>query len=97
MLSSGSYDAPVDVWAAGCILAEMQLSHPLFKGQNEVDQLRMIVKFLGNPCEEDLQEIARPRRRNFIQVCEWLNRMKMAPDLTWHVAEPSHICCHFLF
>jgi serine/threonine protein kinase len=69
MLSCGGYNAPVDVWAAGCIMAEMQLLEPLFKGKHEIDQLRIIVEFLGNPSEEDLQQIEKPRRRNFIRVC----------------------------
>jgi mitogen-activated protein kinase 1/3 len=68
MLSCGSYDVPVDVWAAGCVMAEMQLSEPLFRGQSEVDQLRMIVKFLGTPTEEDLQQISRAGRRSFMQA-----------------------------
>jgi serine/threonine protein kinase len=69
MLSYGNYDAPVDVWAAGCIFAEMQLSEPLFRGHNSVDQLKMIIKFLGSPSEEDLQLIQRPRVQDFVRVC----------------------------
>ena len=27
------YDTPIDIWAAGCILAELYLLHPIFKGK----------------------------------------------------------------
>ena len=37
------YDArAVDMWSVGCILAEMMIGEPLFAGQGEVQQLRLI-------------------------------------------------------
>jgi serine/threonine protein kinase len=42
-LVRGVYDArAVDMWSVGCILAEMMIGEPLFAGQNEVHQLKLI-------------------------------------------------------
>ena len=41
------YGAAVDVWAAGCILAELLGRAPLFAGRDYIDQLQRIVALLG--------------------------------------------------
>jgi serine/threonine protein kinase len=50
-LNSTSYSFPVDIWAAGCILAEMFLSRPLFPGTSVISQLDMIFSVCGRPKE----------------------------------------------
>jgi len=47
------YNAAVDVWSAGCILAEMTLGQPLFMGDSEIDQLMKIMYVLGTPTEAE--------------------------------------------
>lgn len=43
------YDATVDMWSVGCILAELISDRVLFRGCDEVDQLHKIVSVLGIP------------------------------------------------
>lgn len=43
------YSAAVDVFAVGCIVAEMYLGRPLFLGTSEMDQISKIVSVLGSP------------------------------------------------
>ncbi len=43
------YGSSVDLWAVGCILAEMILNVPLFQGQNDIDQLHRVLSVLGTP------------------------------------------------
>jgi serine/threonine protein kinase len=45
------YDISVDVWGAGCIIAEMITGSPLFGGDSEIDQLHRIFRALGTPTE----------------------------------------------
>ncbi|RNF06244.1 putative protein kinase [Trypanosoma conorhini] len=52
LLQDRSYSSPVDIWAAGCILAELVTTRPLFAGSNEVDQLHKIMSVLGSPNEQ---------------------------------------------
>lgn len=43
------YSAPVDIFAVGCIVAEMYLGRPLFQGSSELDQISKITSVLGSP------------------------------------------------
>ncbi|KRZ44052.1 Cyclin-dependent kinase 7, partial [Trichinella pseudospiralis] len=47
------YGVGVDMWAVGCIFAEMLLRAPLFPGESDLDQLRRIADVLGTPTDED--------------------------------------------
>lgn len=48
LLTRQKYGFKVDVWAIGCILAELLTGNPLFPGQNDYDTLCKIVKICGN-------------------------------------------------
>lgn len=37
---------PLDVWSAGCVLAELLLGQPIFPGDSGVDQLVEIIKVM---------------------------------------------------
>uniref|UniRef100_A0A914HXW3 Protein kinase domain-containing protein n=1 Tax=Globodera rostochiensis TaxID=31243 RepID=A0A914HXW3_GLORO len=43
------YGTAVDLWSAGCILAELYTRDALFKGDTEAHQLRVIFEKLGTP------------------------------------------------
>lgn len=47
----------VDVWSAGCVLAELLLGQPIFPGDSGVDQLVEIIKVLGTPSREQIKEM----------------------------------------
>ncbi|CAI7645257.1 unnamed protein product [Penicillium viridicatum] len=51
LLGSCSYTASVDIWSAGCIIAEMYTSYPFFPGDDDNDQLSRIFQVLGTPSE----------------------------------------------
>ena len=37
----------VDIWAIGCLYAEMRTGDPLFPGESDIDQLFLITQCLG--------------------------------------------------
>jgi glycogen synthase kinase 3 beta len=43
------YDKPVDIWSLGCVMAELSLGKPIFKGSNSLDQLVRIIRVIGQP------------------------------------------------
>jgi serine/threonine protein kinase len=49
LLKSTNYNSPVDIFALGCIMAELYLQSPLFNGASEMDQLSKIFAVLGSP------------------------------------------------
>uniref|UniRef100_A0A8C5DCF2 Cyclin-dependent kinase 7 n=1 Tax=Gouania willdenowi TaxID=441366 RepID=A0A8C5DCF2_GOUWI len=46
------YGVGVDMWAVGCILAELLLRIPFMAGDSDLDQLTKIFEALGTPTEE---------------------------------------------
>jgi cell cycle related kinase len=57
LFGSRNYDAAVDIWAVGCIFAEMLNHAPLFPGENDIDQLHRVVAILGSPDEKTWPEV----------------------------------------
>ncbi|XP_970887.3 serine/threonine-protein kinase MAK isoform X2 [Tribolium castaneum] len=49
LLHSTTYSSPIDLWAVGCIAAEIYTFRPLFPGTTETDQLYKICAILGTP------------------------------------------------
>ncbi|CAJ0864041.1 4954_t:CDS:10 [Entrophospora sp. SA101] len=51
LLGSRTYSTSIDIWSAGCIMAEMYTGRPLFPGTTNDDQLVKIFKTMGTPPE----------------------------------------------
>lgn len=49
VLRGTDYDYKIDMFAIGCIMAEMYMLMPLFPGTSELDQLVKIVTVMGTP------------------------------------------------
>ena len=45
LLGAEIYDLSVDLWALGCLLAEMATKEPLFPSDSDIDQLFKIFRF----------------------------------------------------
>lgn len=41
------YTKAVDIWAIGCLFAELRTGRPLFSGDSDLDQLCHIIRVLG--------------------------------------------------
>ena len=57
MLMSKDYSLSVDIWGLGCIMGEMMIRKPLFRGADYIDQLNKIFSFLGKPEEDEMHLI----------------------------------------
>jgi len=49
LLHSTTYSSPIDIWAVGCIMAELYTFRPLFPGNSEIDEIFKICSILGTP------------------------------------------------
>lgn len=74
LLGSTHYGPGVDVWGAGCVLAEMFLKRPLFPGESDLHQLELISKVCGEINESSLGE--RTARH-----CPGLKTVRLTPPL----------------
>uniref|UniRef100_A0A2P2JH56 Protein kinase domain-containing protein n=2 Tax=Rhizophora mucronata TaxID=61149 RepID=A0A2P2JH56_RHIMU len=52
LLGATDYSVGVDLWSAGCILAELLAGKPIMPGRTEVEQLHKIFKLCGSPSDE---------------------------------------------
>ncbi|VDM27331.1 unnamed protein product [Toxocara canis] len=59
------YNCGVDIWAAGCIIAELYSRQPLFSAQTEAQQLSVIFQKLGTPSPADWPTNAVIERCNY--------------------------------
>jgi len=56
LLKSSTYNSPVDIFALGCIMAELYMLTPLFNGTSEIDQIYKICSILGTPTHKNWSE-----------------------------------------
>ncbi|PSS31696.1 Serine/threonine-protein kinase [Actinidia chinensis var. chinensis] len=52
LLGATDYGVGIDLWSAGCLMAEMFVGRPIMPGRTEVEQLHRIFKLCGTPSEE---------------------------------------------
>lgn len=53
LMTNGDYGKPSDIWAAGCIFAEITGLTPLFEGDSHIDQINKIFEKNGVPGESE--------------------------------------------
>lgn len=58
LLGSRMYSTSIDIWSAGCIMAEMYTGRPLFPGTTNEDQLQKIFRLMGTPSEQTWPNIS---------------------------------------
>ncbi|KAJ1444629.1 kinase-like domain-containing protein [Pelagophyceae sp. CCMP2097] len=69
LFGADDYGAPVDLWAAGCVLAEVfRNGRPLVDGADESDQLRRIFRAIGAPSEAIWPGLERLPRFNSVPL-----------------------------
>jgi len=57
LLGMMDYSSKIDMWSAGCIIAEMFRRKGFLRGANEATQLDLIFQTCGHPTEEDWPDI----------------------------------------
>lgn len=70
VLGSRSYNYPVDIFALGCIMAELYTFKPLFPGASEMDQFHKISMILGKPNPDDWPDAKRLADRKLFNMPE---------------------------
>ncbi|KAK6125751.1 hypothetical protein DH2020_040506 [Rehmannia glutinosa] len=60
LLGSTDYGVGIDLWSAGCLLAEMFVGRPIMPGRNEIEQLHKIYKLCGSPSEDYWKKVKPP-------------------------------------
>lgn len=67
LVGDTQYGPPVDVWAIGCVFAELLSGIPLWPGKSDVDQLYLIRRTLGK------RRLLRNRDTSKLSVASYLS------------------------
>lgn len=67
MLTYQHYTKAIDMWAVGCIIAEMIGGVPLFPGKDYIDQLALILEVVGTPDNDQYFYIKSRRARHHMK------------------------------
>lgn len=65
LLGATEYGVAIDMWSAGCILAELSAGKPIMPGRTEVEQMHKIFKLCGSPSEEYWKKSKLPHATSF--------------------------------
>lgn len=64
---TGRYSCAIDMWSAGCVLAEMLRRKPLFPGKHFMQQLWLIFGLLGAPADSEVAHITSQEALRFLE------------------------------
>lgn len=67
ILNASDYSKAIDVWAVGCIFAELLGRTAIFPGESYLDQIQRIVSVLGTPTSEDTAYISNEKALQYLK------------------------------
>jgi len=67
LLTWKEYTRAMDMWAIGCILAELLKRRPLLTGKNYLHQVSLIFRLVGSPTAEEIEQIQNIHAKAFIK------------------------------
>eukprot|EP00993_Chasmostoma_nieuportense_P000120 NODE_1109_length_1652_cov_401.839344_g1042_i0.p1 GENE.NODE_1109_length_1652_cov_401.839344_g1042_i0~~NODE_1109_length_1652_cov_401.839344_g1042_i0.p1 ORF type:complete len:464 (+),score=88.59 NODE_1109_length_1652_cov_401.839344_g1042_i0:61-1452(+) len=67
LLDNTRYTAAIDIWASGCIFAEMVRGSALFPGESSLDQMHRVADAVGVPPDDDLWWIQSTKAREYLK------------------------------
>jgi len=82
ILGSTSYTRAVDMWALGCIIAEMFINKPLLAGSSTVDQLEKILSVTGSPNDTVIAGMDSKFAKSMIDECK--KKVSDCPEASTH-------------
>eukprot|EP00093_Oithona_nana_P007854 07854.XXX_174757_178252_1 [CDS] Oithona nana genome sequencing. len=85
LIGDTQYGKEVDIWAIGCLYAEMLTGDPLFPGESDIDQLFQITKLLGPLSNKHRQIISKNPMFNGLSAPSSQGQQKSIKNLfpTW--------------
>ncbi|CAH8566365.1 unnamed protein product [Schistosoma haematobium] len=65
ILIQSEYLSPCDIWAAGCIIAELFNLQAIFRADTELEMLKLIFQVIGFPAQNEWPALSYLKRSNF--------------------------------
>ncbi|XP_075264534.1 cyclin-dependent kinase-like 1 isoform X2 [Convolutriloba macropyga] len=89
LVGDTQYGPPVDVWAIGCVFAELLTGAPLWPGRSDVDQLYLIEKTLGDLIDRHKTIFSQNQYFNGLSIPEPAKREPLEEKLPLIVGKPA--------
>jgi len=90
LFGSTRYTQAIDLWAAGCVLAELLRGSPLVAGMNETDQIHKMIECVGVPRVEEWPDLASmPAIRDGSLQLSSLSSPRKLLDMFCHLSLPG--------
>jgi len=70
VLCNKNYTEAIDLWAVGCVFAELIGRQPVFQGKTHLNQIQIIQQFVGKLSDEELNSIDDQNSRNYLLMNE---------------------------
>ncbi len=82
ILKSTNYNSPIDIWAVGCIMAELYNFKPLFYGASEKEVFFRIASVLGTPTSSTWSEGIQLAKKCDLKFpnCNGIQLAQLVPD-----------------
>ena len=71
------YNTAIDMWSVGCICAELFIGIPLFPGNSKWDQIRRIVKVMGDMPDYIMRSPATRKRDTYFIFDEQMQKWRL--------------------
>eukprot|EP00049_Salpingoeca_infusionum_P017839 m.354588 g.354588 ORF g.354588 m.354588 type:complete len:433 (-) comp17059_c0_seq1:515-1813(-) len=56
-LGSSFYTHAIDVWSGACVMAELLMNRPIFRGSKSAEQMEKIMRVLGHPTRSETRQM----------------------------------------
>jgi mitogen-activated protein kinase 1/2 len=66
LLACDEYTTAIDMWSAGCLIAELYTRKPIFPGRDVKNQIEVVSQVVGKPTKQQMKNIPNRRARDFI-------------------------------
>ena len=97
LFGSSKYTTAVDMWGAGCILAELVTKRPLFPGSSTMDQIGKIVSVLGAPSVTEASALGSTFTQTMLSKLESaVQRKKLEQKLRGAPADAIDLISHLI-
>lgn len=97
LMGARHYDGAIDIWAVGCIVAELLSRQVLFQARSAIQQLDLIVEVLGTPLPDDMIGMCEPAKQHVLQRPFRFPNLGVLRSLSSDCDnEVLHLLCHML-
>ncbi|KEG10293.1 putative protein kinase, putative,mitogen-activated protein kinase [Trypanosoma grayi] len=96
LVKSSTYTTAMDMWAVGCIIAELHTASPLFMGNSTLHQLSIIISAVGEPNAEDVDSLGSEEAWPLVDALPVIESDPLQDQLSQYDQEAVDLICKLI-